>query len=298
MARIKIKTKPIEPGSRSVAASSGTRHRHTTPRGQNSASPAGVLLAVFGWAAALAFLALAVADARSTRHALTQLANSKPDRVDAINADCQAKLDAIFADKKEATEEYNEKISLQGKLDFEIKTIGLALEQLEPQAKSAERTHRKLKETVEALKSDTTLTTEGVEGLKTKLAALEKAVEAKRTTYKRLENAMRNQLEEFIGRPDETMLKHWYASHQYSVFGPAAGVFLAEKLYEKKHSPDALRVYEDLLKRYPGAANPYLDHCKTRIEQIQARTPYEPTALKLLRYAPLTQQRDIPDVTH
>jgi TolA-binding protein len=298
MARIKIKTKSTEPASRAAATSRSSGRHRTASRGGKAVSPAAVLIAIFGWAAALIFLVLAVANARATRHELTRLANSKPDRADEINAGCQAKLDAIFVDKKKAVDEYNEKISLQGKLDFEIKTLNLALSQLEPQAKSAARTHEKIKETVDALKSDTTLTTEGVEDLKAKLAALEKTIETKRAAYKRLEAAMKAELEGFLERPDATMLKHWYGGHPNTVFSPAAGVFLAEKLYEKKHSQDALRVYEDVLKRYPGPANPYLDHCKTRIEQIRARTPYEPTALKLLRYAPLTQERAVPDVPH
>ncbi len=257
-----------------------------------------MVFAIFGWLLALTFIGLAVADARFTRTRLQGLVDSYPDRVKEIQQDVQTRLDAIGGKKKTATEEYNEKIDLQGKLDFDIKTLKLALAELEPQAKNAERTHRKLDESVAALKSDTSLTSESVDDLKAKLAGLEKTIADLSATYKRLEDAMRAEVAARIARPDPGFLKQWYNSHTDSVFGPAAGVFAAEKLYEKKRSQDALRVYEDVLRRYPDKANPYLDHCKTRIAQIEAHTPYRPASIELERYSPLTGTRAVPDPTH
>lgn len=296
MAKIKIKTTGHATESATPTGAAGHRPiRRQRPAGT---SPGAVVFAVFGWLAALVLVVLAVADARATRAKIQQLADSRPDRVKEIQQDMQTRLDAIAAKKKTATDEYNEKIDLQGKLDFDIKTLKLTLAELEPQAKSAERTHKKLDESVTALKSDTSLTTESVDDLKTKLAALEKTIVALSATYKRQEEAMRAEVTARIERPDPGFLKQWYSTHTYSVFGPAAGVFAAEKFYEKKRSQDALRLYEDVLRRYPDKANPYLDHCKTRIGQIEARTPYEPASIELERYSPLTETRAVPDVIH
>lgn len=294
MAKLKIKTAGHSPeGGANPASHRPIRHQRGASPG-----PGAVVFAVFGWLVALFLTAFAVADARSTRTRISGLADSRPDLVKQINDDCQARLDAIAAEKKTATDEYNDKIDLQGKLDFDIKTLKLALTELEPQAKNAERTHRKLDESVTALKSDTTLTTEGVGELKARLAELEKTVADLAATYKRLEEAMRAEVTARMERPDPGFLKQWYNTHTYAVFGPAAGVLAAEKFYEKKRSQDALRLYEDVLRRYPDAANPYLDHCKTRIAQIEARTPYEPASVKLQRYSPLTETRAVPDTIH
>jgi len=294
MAKLKIKTAghSSEDGAAAVSHRPIRRQRTTTP------GPGVVVFAVFGWLAALLLTVLTVADARSTRTRVSELATSKPDLVKQINDDCQARLDAIAAEKKTATDEYNDKIDLQGKLDFDIKTLKLALTELEPQAKNAERTHRKLDENVTALKSDTTLTTEGVGELKARLAELEKIIAELTATYKQLEETMRAEVTARMERPDPGFLKQWYNTHTHTVFGPAAGVLAAERFYEKKRSQDALRLYEDVLRRYPDAANPYLEHCKTRLAQIEARTPYEPANVKLQRYSPLTETRAVPDTIH
>jgi len=298
MARLKIKAKKrsTDTGEKSQPASGS--QRLVRQRRQGGAR-GGVVLAVLGWLVALALLAFTVVEARNTRQAINRGEKEKPARADEINADCQDRIDALAAEKKAATTEYNQKIELQDKLTYDIRSLGDDVEkELKPRADEVERGHKQLSEDVKRLRGEGALSAESVADLKRNLAKLEATVAKKRAVYVRLEKAMKAELMELREKRNTRELTHWYRTHKRTVFGPAAGVFAAELMYEKRQVRDALKLYQEILEEFPDKANPYLDHCKQRIQRIQGRERYGAAALKVNRYAPSTQGGEMPDANH
>jgi len=299
MARLKIKTKKrsTDTGEQSQPASGSQRLvRQRRPGG---AKGVGMVVGVLGWLLALALLAFVVVGARNTRQAINRGEKEKPGRAEEINEDCQDRIDALAAEKKAATTEYNQKIELQDKLTYDIRSLESDVEkELKPRADEVERGHKQLSEDVKTLRGEGALSAESVADLKRNLAKLEATVAKRRAEYARLEKAMKAELMARREKRNTRELTHWYRTHKRTVFGPAAGVFAAELMYEKRQVRDALQLYQEILKEFPDKANPYLDHCKQRIQRIQERERYETTGLKVKRYAPSTQGGGMPDANH
>lgn len=250
-----------------------------------AASKGTLRFAWFGWLTALFLLGMAGAELRATGEKLRARAEQRPDRIREINDQCRAELETIAAARRLATEQHNELLSLQGRLDFDIKTLKLSLAELEPQAKNAERNYRKISELL-AHPEDASPPPASLDERKSRLSELEGANQERRALYQRLEDELRANLQAILEQPDPAPLKAWYTARSHTVFAPAAGVFAAEKLHARERSREALELYEEILRRFPDTANPYLLHCRERIRQIQDGQPYTPANLALRRYSP------------
>ncbi|MDX9979198.1 MAG: hypothetical protein RBU25_04025 [Lentisphaeria bacterium] len=253
----------------------------------NPAAPSAALhFAWLGWLVALALLGIAGADLRATGAKLREIAGQRPGRIREINEQCQTTLAAIAAEKRLAADQHNELLALQGRLEFDIKTLKLSLAELEPQAKNAERNFRKLSET-SAHPEAPPPSPENLAERKSRLAELERANQELRAQYQLLENELRANLQAILEQPDPIPLKQWYAARSHTVFAPAAGVFAAEKLYAREAAREALDLYEEILRRFPEPANPKLPHCRDRVRQILDGQAYTTTDLTLQGYYPL-----------
>lgn len=239
-----------------------------------------------GWLVALALLGMTGAELRATGATLREVAEQRPLRIREIDDQCQAALAAIAAEKRLAADQHNELLALQGRLEFDIKTLKLSLAELEPQTKNAERNYRKISETVAHPGDAKSPPPEYLAERKIRLADLERANQELRAQYQRLEDRLRTSLQAILEQPDPAPLKEWYITRSHTVFAPAAGVFAAEKLYARERSLEALELYEEVLRRFPGPANPYLPHCRERVRQILDAQAYTPADLPLQAYFP------------
>ncbi len=238
-----------------------------------------------GWLAALALLGMIGAELRTTGEKLREIAHQRPGRIREINEQCQTELAAVAAERRLATDQHNELLALQRRLDFDIKTLKLSLAELGPQAKNAARTYRKISDAI-AHPDDASPPPASLDERKSRLAELEGANQQHRALYQRLEDELRANLHATLELPDPILLKLWYTTRSHTVFAPAAGVFAAELLFDRERAREALELYEEILRRFPETTNPYLQHCRERIRQIQDGQPYTPANLTLRPYYP------------
>ena len=291
MARIRIKAKALPSSDANSDRTSGDGPRIVHARRHRVAGTGAVLFGLAGWLAAAALLAIAVTRAVQAREEIRQIRASTPKEASRISAECQERIDAVDAKRKEVTEDYNEQIRLHEKLAYDIRSLESTLRtDIEPQATQAEQAHRKLSEEIKSIDDDASAANESAADLRKKLGRIEATVAEKRAQYERMEEAMKADFLAIREKRDARGLAHWYRTHRKTVFGPAAGTFAAERLYEVRRTQDALRLYEEIVRDFPDKTNPYLDHCRQRIERIQRNEPFEAANIKLMRYAPRSDE--------
>jgi len=247
------------------------RSRRSSSKKPQEGNSAAVVVAGFGWA----FLVAAIVWTVMTSQRDKQDFASHSARLHKAVAELQASADEakqeVMAKKKELQTQINAEIRKQEGLHTEVQGLKLAAKELEPQTAPLERTLKKLQEAVGAVKQDAGLAGEGLDELRKKFDKLEARKFKLVDEYKERYEKMAEQYQEKIDRPEPEQLRQFYTSHRHTPFAPAAGFYAAEKMYGAKRSQDALRYYQDVVKRYPDS--PYADRARNRITDIEGRVP-------------------------
>jgi hypothetical protein len=202
----------------------------------------------------------------------------------AIQASAEPRKQDLVRERADLVTKINEQVTRQEGLLPKIRSAEAAIKELEPQVKTLDRAQSKLTETVGALQADQDLTGEGVAVLQAKLADLERTQGRLKEEYKTRFQAMRAAFEAAKEAPEPAAIRQFYATHRQSAFAPAAGFYAAERLYATKHSGDALRLYKEVVRLYPGSV--YVESCKGRIAQIDAGGKYSEPAAAAVDFEP------------
>jgi len=235
------------------------------------------MVGLSGWLALVAVVAWGVASQVGHRRAAAAVRARLAPAVAEIQAAIEPRSRGLAEEREALTTQTNEQVKHQEDVLMRSRAAELAVSELEPQAKTLERTQGKLSEAVGAMQADQGLAGEGLAALQAKVASLERTRDRLIEEYKARFQALRVAFEAAKDSPDADLLRRFYAEHRDSAFAPAAGYHAAEKLYAGKHSSDALRLYKEVLRVYPGSA--YGEACTSRIAQIAAGGKYsEPAA--------------------
>lgn len=235
------------------------------------------LLGGCGWLALVAVVASGVAMQVSQRRATAVVRSGLAPAVAAIQAGVEPRSAELAKEREALTAQINEQVKHQEEVLLQIRTAELAVREIEPQVKTLERSRGQLNETLGTLQADQAATGDGLEALRTRLAGLERTRDRLREEYKARYQALRKAFDLAKDDPDPDPMRRFYAEHRDSALAPAAGYHAAEKLYAGKRSADALRIYKEVVRVYPGSA--YGEACAGRIAQIEAGGKYsEPAA--------------------
>ncbi len=250
--------------------STGSPRRSGTARG--SAGSGGIVLGTVGWILASAFLVLVILSSRKQQTERRRIQADLVAKTAEIQASVETRQEQISQRKQMLEKQINGEIEKQEKALAEMETLKRELAELDPDVAELERSHSKLNKGVAALQEDVAITGEGLQDLRDRLRKLEGRRDALKEEYRRRFQTMKQDFDTRKKRSEPEALRQFYGSHGHTVFAPAAGFFAAEKLYVKKRSKEALRLYNDVLRKYPDS--PYAEECKGRIERIRARQPY------------------------
>lgn len=242
------------------------------PRGR-SKSGGGLVVGFLGWLVALGIFGAVVLAVKKQQDRIRQVKRDLDTGIAAIQTSVIPRQEEISKQKKQLQQDINESIKTQSVILSETERIKLAIKEIQPEAESLERTHGKLTQSVVAVKDDANITGEGLQDLRTRLTRMEGQRADLKEEYRRRFEAMRTLYEEKKDRPEPEMLRQFYGTHRHTVFAPAAGFFAGEKLYAKKRSQDALRMYRDVLRRYPDSG--YSENCNARITEIEGGAPFK-----------------------
>lgn len=238
---------------------------------------AGAVVGIMGWLALLAVMAGLVAATLEGQRRLVAVRAAVAPAVAQIQAGVEPRRAELLQEREGLTQKINDLVKRQEDLLPRVQTAERSIRELESQITGLEHAKGKLAETVGALQEDQSLTGEGVAALQAKLQGLERTRDRLREDYRTRFAALRAAFEMAKDAPDAAALRQFYASHRQTAFGPAAGYHAAEKLFATKHSSDALRLYREVVRSYPGSV--YEEPCKTRVVQIEAGAKYsEPSA--------------------
>ncbi|MCK5802708.1 MAG: hypothetical protein KAI66_07745 [Lentisphaeria bacterium] len=288
---VKLKTSGRSGGGGQQRPGRGrTARSAVAPRTQTSV--AGLVIAVFGWLVVLGVLAALLLGVKTDKENMAKVGKRKPAGLVKIQEDVDLRREEISNEQKLRTKAINVLVKERETLTAKLRGVDLTVKDLDPEATALSRTHKKLVHRVTALRDDTTLTGEGAAELKAKLDELLKQRDKLKARFEHRKTRMQAGFEKAKERSEPGIIRQWYGTHHHTVFAPAAGFFAAEKAYAKRQSKDALRIYKDVLRRYPDSS--YTDACRNRMNQIAARIPYQKETIGLELYVPkLAQQSDI-----
>jgi TolA-binding protein len=272
MVKIKNVRRPAPQAGSPGDSGAGPRAVRKSRRRGPSAS--GLAIGILGWIAAAILVVMTALSITRERRQTDAIRAELPKRIEALQTAVPEREKQIAQEKRVLPDQINDKIKRQEALILEIKGLELTIQELEPQVRTLERTQKKLEESVAGMREDSGLTGEGVEALQARIDALVKKNDALKQEYKKRFLAMKAEFDERRARPEPEMMRQFYGSHRHTVFAPAAGFEAAEKLYSRKRSTDALRIYEDVVKRFPTSK--YAEYAQARIAQIQGGVGYEP----------------------
>ena len=273
---VKIKNIPRQTSRSAGQRGSGGAGRQSAKAGQSRAkknSGIGIVIGLLGWAAAIGVFAGLVFTVKKQQEQSRHISDNQESRRKEIQASVIVRQTKISERKKQLQQDINGAIKGQSGLLSEIQGFNAVIKELQGEVSGLERTHGKLAQSVTVIKDDVGVTGEGLQDLQKRLNKLEKRRSDLKEEYRRRFETMRVLFEAKKARPEPEMLRQFYGTHRHTVFAPAAGYWTGEKLYAGKRSKDALRLYHDVVKRYPGSV--YSDNCRSRIAEIEAGTPYK-----------------------
>ncbi len=256
------------------------------PRTRGAVAAAGLVIGAVGWLAAMGLVGILVVSLANVREDLARVHAGVTPAVAKIKAEVEPRREGLLQEREELTRKINELVKRQEDLLLRIKATERAIHDLEQDIKGQERTQGELAETVGAPSEGQGPAGTSVAALEAKLQGLERMRDRLQSEYKRRFIAKRADFEAAADAPEANAMRQFYATHRDTAFGPAAGYHAAEKLYATKHSGDALRLYKEVIRNYPGSS--YVEASRTRIQQIEAGARYAdpPEAVRFEPYLP------------
>lgn len=246
----------------------------------------GLVIGAVGWLTALGLAGLLVGSLANVREEVARVHAGVTPAGAKLKAEVESRREGLLQEREELTRKINELVKRQEELLLRIQATQRAIHDLELDIKELERTKGELAGAAGALHEGQGLTGKSVAALEETLQGLERRRDRLQSEYKRRFIAMRADFEAATDAPEANALRQFYATHRDTAFGPAAGYHAAEKLYATKHSGDALRLYKEVVRSYPGSI--YVEACKTRIQQIGSGAKFAdpPEAIAFEPYLP------------
>lgn len=245
----------------------------TGPARRRQPGPDAVVTGVAGWVTFVLLTVILIVFASQNQTALKRIEADHQARLRALQDEVQKRLAESTEQRNKLTDNMNKVVDQINKLNPDIRALEVGTASIRKQVPTLQEQLAKKKANTDAEKEDVQLLGEGKGDLGESYAAMRQERERLMTEYIDKYRTMKGQYEDRVAKADPEVIRGFFSTHQNTPFGPAALFFAAEKIYEKRKSVDAERLYNDLLRKYPDCG--YAEHAKSRLARIKEHVPYE-----------------------
>lgn len=239
-----------------------TKHRH---------SPAGILLGGMGWLVAVLAMVCLVATWIHVNRRLADVEAKLEPALEDVRRSRERRQDDLTAERERLAATMNDLLKREEDLTLKIKQVEATVAELEPQVKTLTRAAETLRAELESSTQNGEGMSQSVEDLEEDIAELESIRDGLKDVYKRRFLTLDAAYREAKADQDPDRLRDFYEAHQHTVFAPAAAFHAARKLMAADREPDAMRLYNELVRRYQGSV--YAREAKEEIARIEAGEP-------------------------